>query len=216
MKKVVIVDYELSNMFSVQNACHHVGMDAVLSSSPEEVASGDALILPGVGSFQKAMSNLESLNLVEQIKEFVLAGKPFLGVCLGLQLLFSESDEFGSHPGLDIIKGKILKFPHSGPNRERHKVPQIGWNRILLPKPSEIDQSPLKGVQNGEFMYFVHSYYCLPEDKDVVLTETNYGSIDHCSGILKNNIFAVQFHPEKSGEMGLKIYRNWAIQNQLI
>lgn len=210
-KKTVIIDYQMSNLFSVLHACKHIGLEAVISSDKTALASADLAILPGVGAFGDAMKNLKKLNLVQVIKDFVKKGKPFLGVCLGLQLLFSESEEFGSHQGLDLIKGKVIKFSGFNQQNQPIKIPQIGWNEIYHPEFGKVwKNSPLNGLANHEFMYFVHSYYVVPEDTDLITSYTNYEGTEYCSSIKFDNIFATQFHPEKSGSKGLIIYKNFA------
>ena len=149
------------------------------------------------------MINLKNQNLIVAIKDFINTGKPFMGICLGFQLLFSFSEEFGIHKGLNIIKGDVKKFDNL-----TKKVPQIGWNKIYKLNKDWGD-SPLKKTLNNEYMYFVHSYYVRPYDKDLILTNTNYSGLEYCSSIQKGNIFATQFHPEKSGVKGLEIYKNW-------
>lgn len=203
--KVAIIDYQLSNLFSVKHAFDYLSIDSEITSDKSVISKCDAAILPGVGAFGDAMNNLKQLDLINLIKDFVLRGKPFMGVCLGMQLLFSQSEEFGIHKGLSLVKGKVKKF--SG-KKNVIKVPQIGWNQIFQVKQSW-DNSPLKETKNNEFMYFVHSYYVLPEDQNVVLSDTIYEDIRYCSGLLSENLFAAQFHPEKSGPEGIKIYRNW-------
>lgn len=209
-RKIVIIDYQMSNLYSVKHACEYVGLNASISSDKADLTNADAAILPGVGAFGDAMYNLEKLGLISAIKEFINEGKFFLGVCLGLQLLFGSSEEFGSHKGLDLIKGKVIKF--SGLNEQNLPitVPQIGWNTIYYQDKKNWDNSLLKGLSNNEFMYFVHSYYVVPEDKNLITSLTNYEGIEYCSSIQLNNIFATQFHPEKSGPKGLKIYKNFA------
>ena len=216
MSKVVIIDYKLSNIFSVKHACDHVGLDAKVSSDPLEVEQADGIILPGVGAFSTAMENLAALDMLDPIRAHIENGKPFFGICLGLQLLFTESEEFGIHKGLGLVKGRVRKFPNQVEGAINYKVPQIAWNRITPSTDRTFDDTPLQGLSSDEFMYFVHSFYVEPEDDKDILTITNYSHIDYCSGILKNNnIFAVQFHPEKSGEKGLQIYKNWVDQNNL-
>lgn len=207
---VVIIDYLLGNLFSVKHACEKVGLAVKISSNRAEIEAADALIMPGVGAFGDAMKNLHELDLVNGIKSYISTGKPFLGVCLGMQLLFEESEEFGAHEGLGLIKGKIKKFA-SRLGDDPIKVPQIGWNQIQT-GAQDWTNTPLKDIHSGEYMYFVHSYYAAPSDPNVVLTETTYGDTTFCSGVLKNNIFATQYHPEKSAEEGIKIYKNWSHQ----
>ena len=217
MSKVIIIDYKLSNLFSVQHACDHVGLEAKISSEVADIEGADGIILPGVGAFNKAMDNLSELGLIDPILAHVNAGKPFFGICLGLQLLFTESEEFGVHKGLELVKGTVKKFPIQKNQEPNFKVPQIAWNHINSAADRDFAGTPLEGLSDQEFMYFVHSFYVQPENSEDVLTTTGYGSVKYCSGIFKNkNIFAVQFHPEKSGARGLRIYKNWAEQYDLI
>lgn len=206
-KNVAIIDYKISNLFSVKHACDHVGLNSTITHNTHEIINAEAAILPGVGAFPKAMENIKKLNLFDTIKKFIYSGKPFMGICLGLQLLFTESEEFGKYKGLDVIKGNVIKFKKKG---KKIKVPQIGWNKIYFNKNIKWSNSPLKNIKNNEFMYFVHSYYVNPENEKEILSLTNYSDIIYCSSILKKNVFATQFHPEKSGIEGIKIYRNWA------
>lgn len=202
--KVAIIDYQLSNLFSVKHAFNYLKIDSEITSDKSIIKNCDAAILPGVGAFGDAMENLKQLGLIQIIKDFIFSGKPFIGVCLGLQLLFSESEEFGKHSGLNIVKGKVKKFSGKG-----IKVPQIGWNQIVKTDNNLWPNSPLQNIKSGEFMYFVHSYYVKPQDKSVVLSETIYENISYCSSLLTRNVFATQFHPEKSGSEGIKIYHDW-------
>jgi glutamine amidotransferase len=208
-KKVIILDYQLGNLFSVKQACDKVGLHAVISSEKKDVAEADGVILPGVGAFAEAMSNLHKLDLVEPLKNFVASKKPLFGVCLGQQLLFTESEEFGSSKGLDFIPGVIKKFPSFKGSNNLIKVPQIGWNHIYK-KTQAWENTPLTSVKENSYVYFVHSYYVEPSDQKNILTLTNYAGIEYCSAVTKEpNIFATQFHPEKSGRLGLGIYENW-------
>lgn len=217
LKKIVIVDYGLGNLFSVNQALINTGLNTLITNDPREVETADALVLPGVGAFTDSMQNLHQLNLVNPIKDFVASGKPFLGICLGLQLLFSESEEFGTCEGLNIIEGKVRKFrSDDAPGAEQLKVPQIAWNSISKPVNKSWDNTPLQNIRDGEFLYFVHSYYVIPDNQDVILTNTTYGNTTYASSVCKNNIFASQFHPEKSAREGLKIYKDWAIINNLL
>ena len=205
MKKVSIIDFEGGNLFSVIQACKYVGIDASVTDDVTEIESSDGLILPGVGSFPHAMKVLKSKKLVNPIKDFIKSNKPFMGICLGFQLLFSKSSEFENCDGLDIIKGTVNRFNF---NNSKCKVPQIGWNKIYS-KSNWLD-SPLNKTSELEFMYFVHSYYVNPLNKNEVLSYTTYENFEYCSSIKKNNIFATQFHPEKSGPEGLNIYKEWS------
>lgn len=210
--KIVIVDYNLGNLFSVANMCDHLGFDAKISSNKNEILDSDFLILPGVGAFGDAMATLKSLDLIEPIRDFVNSGKPIMGVCLGMQLLFTESEEFGNNKGLGIVNGVVKRFPAYTKNGERVKIPQIEWNSIHVRDNSQFQNSPLKDCSENDFMYFVHSYYVVPEDESVVLTTTDYGGVSYCSSILSKNVFACQFHPEKSAHNGISIYSNFLNQ----
>jgi imidazole glycerol-phosphate synthase subunit HisH len=211
--QVAIIDYEMGNLFSVHRACEHVGLHPLITSDIATIMGSDAIILPGVGAFGDAMGNLERLDLIAPLRDFINTGRPFMGICLGMQLVCSQSKEFGVHKGLDIIEGSVVKFPVSNSKGEPLKVPQVGWNHIF--RPSDEEQSfwnttPLKDIRNGEFMYFVHSYYVVPSDKAAVLSVTTYEDTTFCSSVLRGNVFACQFHPEKSADEGMKIYNNWA------
>lgn len=213
-KKVCIIDYKLGNLFSVNQALNNIGLNVTISSNRDELLEADALVLPGVGAFGDAMDNLKNLDLVDPIIEAVTNGKPLLGICLGLQLLFTESDEFGISKGLNLVSGKVKRFRDFQTNGDKRKVPQIAWNQISMPSGVSWEDTPLSEIQEGEFMYFVHSYYVEPHEP-VALTTTNYDGQSYVSSIIKDNIFACQFHPEKSGVEGLKVYRKWSIMNNL-
>ncbi len=203
---VAIIDYKMSNLFSVQAACQKVGLSSVITTNKNEILDAKIAILPGVGAFGEAMKYLGDSKLDETIFQFVDSGKPFVGICLGLQLLFESSEEFGNYSGLGLVKGKVRKFQFYSNNSVKYPVPQIGWNKIKQMDVSWKDSLLCNNI-NNDFMYFVHSYYVEPEDKQVILTTTNYGNQEYCSSVQYNNIFASQFHPEKSGEIGLKIYQ---------
>jgi glutamine amidotransferase len=206
-KNIVIVDYGLGNLFSIEQACKHLGYSTTLSKDPDIILGASNLILPGVGSFEIAMKQLNTFNLIETLTTFVKTGKPIMGVCLGMQLLFDESNEFGNHNGLGFIKGKVIKFPNIV-NNIKIRIPHIGWNKIY---ESELEwaNTPLVNIKNESLMYFVHSYYVQPESNENILTRTNYAGFEFCSSINKDNIFGFQFHPEKSGKEGLMIYDNF-------
>ena len=214
MKNVIIIDYQLGNLFSVKQACDVIGLNAKISFEKEDILNADALILPGVGAFNQAMSNLKKLNLDLAIIQKVNSGIPIFGICLGLQLLFTESEEFGAGRGLDLISGVIKRFPEQYQNR-KIRVPQIAWNTIYKSSQSW-EKSALMELKENDFMYFIHSYYVESKDKNCVLTLTNYDGIEFCSAINYNNIFATQFHPEKSADKGISIYKNWALINKLL
>lgn len=211
-KKIVIVDYNLGNLFSVKHACDYFGANTLISSEKRDIRDADGIILPGVGAFGEAMYNLEKLDLVFPIKDFIMSQKPFLGVCLGMQLLFNESEEFGHHKGLGIIEGVIKKFPRWTHSRTELKIPQISWNQIFKSKTgSDWETSPLRNLKDGEYMYFVHSYYALPTNSENTLSLTKYEDFEYCSSVKKNNVYATQFHPEKSGQKGIEIYKEWIL-----
>ena len=214
LKRVVIIDYQLGNLFSVKQACDTVGINAEISSNREDILNADALILPGVGAFIEAMNSLKKFSLDTAIQNKVNGGTPIFGICLGQQLLFTESEEFGAGKGLDLISGIIKRFPETFEER-KVKVPHIAWNTIFKLN-QEWDNTALKDLSNNDFMYFIHSYYVKPSYDACILTQTNYDGIEFCSSILKNNIFATQFHPEKSADKGISIYKNWALINNLL
>lgn len=216
--RVVVVDYGLGNLFSIKHACNYAGMEAVVTSSSDKILSADAVILPGVGAFADAMNTLKKLDLVRPIQDFASSGKTLIGICLGLQLLFSESYEFGQHKGLDIIKGDVVRFENDEGRFTSLKVPQVGWKQIcsepspyqegIAATPNRWNQSFLSQLSNYTYMYFVHSYYVCPENKAAILSFSRYGGSYFCSSIEVGNVFACQFHPERSGQNGLKIYEN--------
>ena len=214
MKKsqIAIIDYGMGNLYSVKRACEQAGISPVVTCDKAAILNAAAAILPGVGAFGNAMQNLKKNDLIIPIKEFIESGKPFMGICLGMQLLMSASEEFGYHEGLDVIKGMVVEFPSAGDNNKKIKVPQVGWNRITAPTESSRGlwpKTPLKNIKDGAFMYFVHSFYTKPFDAQKVLSISNYEGIEYCSSILWKNVFACQFHPERSAHDGLKIYKNF-------
>jgi len=196
---IAIVDYGMGNLRSVHKAFEKAGFPALITQSAEELRKADGLVVPGVGAFKKAMENLENLNLIKPIVEFIEKGKPFLGICLGLQLLFAGSEEFGWQRGLSIFRGRVVRF------RENSlKIPHMGWNTIRIKKPAPI----FEGLADGAYFYFVHSYYPVPEDEEIVAATTRYG-LEFTSAIAFGNLFALQFHPEKSQTVGLQIIKNF-------
>ena len=207
IKDIVIIDYQLGNLFSVKHACEKVGLNPKVTSNKKDILEANALILPGVGAFGDAMENLKRLDLISPLTDKVKIGIPLFGICLGLQLLFEESEEHGINKGLGLIKGTVKKFSSSFDNK-KIKVPNIGWNTIYNKNIEDWNNSPLNAIDQNSFMYFVHSYYAQPENTEDVLTLTNYEGLEYCSSIKKDNICAFQFHPEKSGKNGLKIYNN--------
>ncbi|HYJ14901.1 MAG TPA: imidazole glycerol phosphate synthase subunit HisH [Candidatus Limnocylindria bacterium] len=197
---IAIIDYGMGNLRSVQKGLERVGVDALVTRDVGQIQSARGVVLPGVGAFSACMENLGNFGLVEPIREIVLQQKPFLGICLGFQLLFSESEEFGNQKGLDLFPGKVVGF-HA--NREL-KVPHMGWNRIN----KELDTPFLEGISTGDYVYFVHSFYVAPQDPTIISTTTDYGQ-SFVSSIATDRLFACQFHPEKSQELGLRILANF-------
>ncbi|MCK4906121.1 MAG: imidazole glycerol phosphate synthase subunit HisH [Spirochaetes bacterium] len=192
---IAIIDYGMGNLRSVAKALEKMGLKTIITDSPQDVKKAKGLILPGVGAFGKAVENIKNLKLDKAILGFIDSGRPFLGICLGLQLLFEDSDEDGhSVKGLGLFKGKVRKFKHD------LKIPHMGWNQVEKTK----DTTLLNEVETGDYFYFVHSYYVVPEDKTLIATNTSYG-YTFASSIAKENVFACQFHPEKSQRKGLSI-----------
>jgi glutamine amidotransferase len=202
---ITIIDYGMGNLRSVQKGFEKVGYSARVTSSPTDVERAEKLVLPGVGAFKDCMDNLRQGGFIDPILKHVETGRPFLGICLGLQLLFSESEEFGRHQGLGIIPGKVVRFPAGMREKgEELKVPHMGWNQIAICRPAPI----FEGVENCASVYFVHSYYVVPDDPEIVATVTEYG-VSFCSSIWRDNVMATQFHPEKSQHVGLRILENF-------
>jgi glutamine amidotransferase len=203
---IAVIDYDMGNLRSVQKAFEAVGYRAVVTRDPKTIADAGHVVLPGVGAFGDCMRNLETYGLIDPVLRAIEAGKPFLGICLGLQLLFGESEEFGTHRGLGVMPGKVVRFspPAAGGPAPPLKVPHMGWNTVAMRKPSPL----LDGVPDGSHLYFVHSYYVVPDDPAVVCTTTDYGG-SFASSVARDNIFACQFHPEKSQGVGLRIIRNF-------
>lgn len=195
---IAIIDYDAGNVKSVEKALKTLNQDVIITKDREALLNADKVILPGVGAFGDAMEKLHKYGLVDVIYEIIERKKAFLGICLGLQLLFEESEESPGVKGLGILKGKIVRFPQS-----ELKVPQIGWNSLEFPKKSKLFQD----ISDGEYVYFVHSYY-LKAEEDIVTATAEYGVKVHAA-VEKENIFACQFHPEKSSDVGLRILKNF-------
>ena len=198
---IAIINYEMGNLRSVEKALESLGYPSVITDDPEVIAQADKLILPGVGAYADAVAALRERHLIEPIRAAVTAGKPTLGICLGMQLLFETSYEDGEHHGLAILPGKVVKFDVPA----EYKVPHMGWNQIQPAKDSPL----YAGIDPGSYFYFVHSYYVVPDDPSVVATTTDYPA-PFCSSIERGNLFATQFHPEKSQKLGLKLLGNFA------
>jgi len=197
---IAIIDYGMGNLRSVQKGLERVGIDAIVTRDVSQIRSARGVVLPGVGAFSACMENLGKFGLIEPMREIVREHKPFLGICLGFQLLFSESEEFGKQKGLDLFTGKVVGFHPS----EELKVPHMGWNRIEKKQDSPF----LEGISTGDYLYFVHSFYVVPQDPSIIATTTDYGK-PFVSSIATERMFACQFHPEKSQELGLRILENF-------
>ena len=204
MKVVGIIDFGLGNIFSVMQAFKSEGFETKLVKSLADTDGIMGLVLPGVGAFGQAMSELKVQGLDKVIKDWVGADKPLLGICLGLQLLFDESEEFGSHEGLGLVPGKVVKFS-AEMIQKGVRIPHMGWSTTNFAKK----HIALNGIEDKSDMYYVHSYYVVPKDASVELTWTEYGGVRYTSSVVKDNIWAFQFHPEKSAAAGMHIYKNW-------
>jgi glutamine amidotransferase len=200
---IAIIDYGSGNLRSVQKAFQNLGFSARITKDKITIRGSKGVVLPGVGSFDAALNELRQLGLEAAIEESIALRKPFLGICLGLQHLFESSEE-GKQRGLGLLKGEVKKFNFTGTPWENQSVPHMGWNRLLISHKAPI----LEGIEDGSMVYFAHSYYVVPKDEMIVATRTDYG-IEFVSSIWKDNLFGIQFHPEKSGEVGLKIMRNF-------
>lgn len=200
--KLVIIDYDVGNIFSVEQACRKVGLDCIVSADPAAIGAADAIVLPGVGAFGDAMVRLRERGLADAVTAFAAGGRPTLGICLGMQLMMGSSEEFGAHEGLGLIAGAVRRFPDNLPGV---KVPQIQWNEVRFGAGSKL----FAGMDSGAAMYFLHSYYVAPADGDFFQARAEYGGLEYCCAFECDNIFAVQFHPERSGEQGLEVFRNF-------
>ncbi len=198
---IAIIDYGMGNLRSIHKAFEYVGHPACVTRSPEVIADASHVVLPGVGAFPDCMRNLDRFGLINPIHQAIRSGKPFLGICLGLQLLFTEGEEFGPHQGLAVLKGRVVRFPGGTGGL---KIPHMGWNQITQVKPLAL----FRGIAEGAYFYFVHSYYVVPEDGALAATTTDYG-LKFVSSIQQENLFACQFHPEKSQAAGLALLRTF-------
>lgn len=208
-RMIAIIDYGMGNLRSVQKGFEQAGYRAIVTSRAEEVSAARAVVLPGVGAFRDGMDQLIRRGLVDPIREAIAQGKPFLGICLGLQLLFRWSEEFGLHAGLGLLEGRVIRLPVRPQEKERGKdmlkIPHIGWNTLSIRQP----HCPLfRNIPPGSYVYFVHSYYAQPEDSNLIVATTSYGLEFPCA-LWKDSLFATQFHPEKSQRVGLQILKNF-------
>ena len=211
--KVIIIDYGLSNLLSVKRAVEYCGFDAEISYDPDVIGNAECLILPGVGAFSKGMEQLKSLGLDTLIREHVDAGKPFLGICLGMQMMFSSSEEGGIHAGLDIIPGTVEKIPDTTADGEPLRVPHVSWQKVSFDRYP--DHPLFSGIESGSEFYFVHSYEGKPSDTKMLLASCVYGGRDVTAIVsnAKGNAIGCQFHPEKSGHAGLALLKNFLTRN---
>jgi len=207
--KITVIDYGMGNLFNVVRAFEALECDVSITNNYNKIANADKLLLPGVGAFEDGMNDLKASNLDNAIIEFSLCERPLMGICLGMQLLMSRSEENGNHIGLNLIEGDVLRFKEPNESSSNYKIPQIGWNKLLKTKSNPWAGSILEGIDNNSYMYFLHSYYVHPKDAKVVLSGTDYGQNTFCSVLQKNQIIGCQFHPERSGEIGLKILKNF-------
>lgn len=209
-KLVTIVDYGIGNIFSVTRAFQHCGAEVLLTDNPRDIANASSLVLPGVGAFSNGMDGLRQRDLIEPLREYAASGLPMLGICLGMQMLFTESTEFGTHAGLDIIEGKILPILPQVVDGAPLKVPHIGWGGLLPARGgTPWEGTILKDLDVGDSCYFVHSFMAVPDEQRYRLADTDYGDTRICAAVAKGNVYGCQFHPEKSGSVGLKIIRGF-------
>lgn len=200
---IALLDYGSGNLRSAHKALLKIGADVRIAQTPAEMRGASAVVLPGVGAFDDCMNAMQRQELFEAVREFIKSGKPFLGICVGYQALFEKSEEFNScAAGLGVFKGSVVRFPR----QSGLKVPQIGWNQIEIAQP---DCPLFRGVESGSYVYFVHSFFPKPEDKGIIATQTEYGET-FASAIWRDNVFATQFHPEKSQKTGLQLLKNFA------
>jgi glutamine amidotransferase len=213
LKTITIIDYGAGNLLSVKRSFEFLESNVIVTSDPKTILKSDRLVFPGVGAFPKAMNSLKRLDLINPIIEMVQNQKPLLGLCLGMQLLFEQSEEFGITQGLGLIKGQVISIPNLNASRELIKIPHIGWKSLKsLNAGEDWSRTILSDVNHGEFTYFVHSYMAEPTDRSLILAEVIYEGVQIPAVIKKNNITGCQFHPEKSGVTGLKILKKFLDQ----
>ena len=206
MKKVCVLDYGIGNLKSLYNAFKILDTTPVLTNNHKKIKDSDFLVLPGVGAFANAMEKLKKIHLDEAIYHFIDQGKPFMGICLGMQMLFDFSEEFGVTDGLGLIKGNVIKIPSKN---KQIRLPNIGWNKIIKSNIELSSNSILKNIRPEDYVYFIHSYCCKPKTDENVIANTVYEGVKLCASVQKNNIVGLQFHPEKSGKVGFEILKNF-------
>ena len=210
MTSVSIIDYGVGNLLSVARAFNYFGADVKFVKTPDEILQADRLILPGVGAFADGMRGLSELKIIDPIKEYAQIGKPLLGICLGMQMMLTKSNEFGEHLGLGLIDGDVVSIPKEDVNGKPHNIPHIGWNELQRPREGcAWEKTILNGLDGGNSVYFVHSFMAVPTDPAKRLADTFYNGQRICAAFNDKNIYGCQFHPEKSGELGLKIIKNF-------
>lgn len=210
MPTVTVIDYGIGNLLSVTRAMEHCGAEVTLTDSAADVVSADRLVLPGVGAFADGMAGLRERGLVEAIRVYAGTGRPFLGICLGMQMMLDRSEEFGVHEGLGLIPGRVVAIPLTGEDGASHKIPHIGWNELLLPGPEVVWQDTLlAGVTQGDSLYFVHSFTAVPDNPAHRLADCRYNGRLISAVIRSGSLYGCQFHPEKSGTVGLSIVHNF-------
>ena len=203
---ITIIDYEMGNLRSVAKAFENLGFAARISGDPRDLHDTHKIVLPGVGAFRDCIQNLRQGGFVDPLLRHIEAGRPMLGICVGMQMLFDESEEFGLHQGLGLIPGRVVRFPEGMQEAgERLKVPHMGWNSIRIERPAPI----LHEFVDGSYVYFVHSYYCAADHAEDVAASCRYGDVTFCASLWRDNLMATQFHPEKSQTVGLKIFENF-------
>ena len=207
--EVIVIDYGVGNLLSVKRGLEKCGSDVIITSDPKIILNGSRIVLPGVGAFSNAMKTLKNLGLIKVLDEIAKRKIPLLGICLGMQLLMDESDEFGTSKGLGLISGRVVSVPNQTTLGEKQKIPHIGWNSLIASYPKGWNNSLLRNNVPGDSAYFVHSFMAVPSDSNNLIAECNYGGIKIAAVIGKDQITGCQFHPEKSGEVGLKILRNF-------
>jgi glutamine amidotransferase len=204
-RNVTVVDYGIGNLYSVRRALESCGAEVTLSADPDFITASERMVLPGVGAFDDGMRGLRERNLVEPIRQFAASGKPLLGICLGMQMLASVSEEFGTHEGLGIIPGRVVAVQPTTVTGERHKIPNVGWRALLPAAGADWSQTPFANTTPGSAVYLVHSYHCIPDDPRHTLAYCEYGGHPVTCAIGSGRIIGCQFHPEKSGSVGLTV-----------
>jgi glutamine amidotransferase len=215
MGRVTVVNYGMGNLLSVARAFEHSGAEVLLTEEPDELERAERVVLPGVGAFADGMEELRARGFVEPLREYARSGRPLLGICLGMHMLMDESSEFGVHEGLGIVHGAVTEIPRAGSNGHVQKVPHIGWSALIRDAhadESAWSESLLGGISQGEAVYFVHSYAVAPASENVRIAESVYGSVRIPAVIRDGTVFGTQFHPEKSGDVGLRLIRNFVAQ----